>query len=648
LYLALGCSFLHDNSDLYEFMQEKCRIGDEDDDFLGQGTWAGDDDYRVPCLDTRVPLSAGDDNLGAENEGGDNSGAEKGSTARRRTTASSSQTATPKQSTKTEHGSNTDAKVFEHAELLKRAEALAKKRHRRLQEDLNNSHPCDAGFIPDEDPTCADNEEFRDPTFGLSCAELVGEEAPYLSCRGIRSGLFNMYLPRYDAAGFEGYMNDIVDDDYALKDSRDLMALPSNLRTRKRDLTFLESRIFDAAVVAHVIEAWIQLNCPVTCQICGRHDVNGAAFSGETCENEENFLTPGAYGEPDRAEEYSLDPEFLHLIENPCYDIAGSRLCFFSETFLADISPPGERPFETVYDFEKAAIGEYPLNVVTCEYFQSVIHLLGSVANPGDPSSSFLSWAATFREEGAFQTIGLPGRGDEEFMHLMETFVRKCPAAAGACPCHVTRAPQINPVVDDFHLLDHEQPNNYDTAGEFETSYRLRGRIWECFSANVLGQLQDPDPYCVLTFAMQLYYGYNHQLYGVSSLPGECIATALRCVEDLGGRIDTKAERYCTDNPDFRDEGGRLCSAWEGFNCSQMPESGGDSCDGYSEAGMEAVRSSCARTCQLCEETPSPDPFYTARCERAYERVLETGAEIALVVLIFRTEIALTVLIFHT
>ena len=165
-------------------MQEKCRVGDEDDDYHGPGT----SEWDVPCLDTRVPLSAGDDNLGAENEGGDNSGAEKGSTARRRTAASSSQTATPKQSTKTQHGSNTDAKVFEHVELLKRAEALAKKRHRRLQEDLNNSHPCDAGFIPDEDPTCADNEEFRDPTFGLSCAELVGEEAPYLSCRGIRSG----------------------------------------------------------------------------------------------------------------------------------------------------------------------------------------------------------------------------------------------------------------------------------------------------------------------------------------------------------------------------------------------------------------------------------------------------------------------------
>jgi len=175
-------------------------------------------------------------------------------------------------------------------------------------------------------------------------------------------------------------------------------------------------------------------------------------------------------------------------------------------------------------------------------------------------------------------------------------------------------------VANAFHLLDFELGNEWNASGAFETSFRLRGRIWECFSANVLGQLQDPDPYCVLTFTSQLYYGYNHQLYKDLGSP-ECTATAFHCVENLGGGIDMDPIAACVDDASFKDARDRECSSWEGFNCTQLPPCG------YTAQDMSNIRAACPQTCQVCVEAEPAGKFYTDRCRGAYDRVIPFGTD---------------------
>ena len=53
----------------------------------------------------------------------------------------------------------------------------------------------------------------------------------------------------------------------------------------------------------------------------------------------------------------------------------------------------------------------------------------------------------------------------------------------------------------------------------------------------------------------------------------------------------------CGDNPSFIDALGHSCREWRGYDCSHKQQ-------GYTDAGMVAVRENCRDTCHICADTP--------------------------------------------
>jgi hypothetical protein len=141
----------------------------------------------------------------------------------------------------------------------------------------------------------------------------------------------------------------------------------------------------------------------------------------------------------------------------------------------------------------------------TCAFFASIAAPLGCY-----------NFMQNFRRE--FIHIS-----NETYPYFAEHLMRKCPDMCSSCPVRNPTFEVINPIVDVLYDVNVDVDNSWNESGAFEKSYRIRRQIWECFESNSIGQVEDPDPYCLMAFSSQKHYGYSHISASSHFVPFECL-----------------------------------------------------------------------------------------------------------------------------